>query len=159
MTAETRQLGQDSQDRTPGTGYLGWDTWDRSPREGHPGQDTQGRTPRTGYSGQDTRDRTPGKEPITGHSRQDKTSGAGHPGQDIRGRTPRTGHLGQENWTGKLDRKGKTDQFLLGILTWSNFYPPCFTGLIPTKIFICTGIFQPPLSKTPHKNLKNYKFL
>jgi hypothetical protein len=70
-------------------------------------------------------------------------------GKDTRERTPRTRHPGQVTWA-KKTVKGRAEHANL-----FKFYPPFFTDLIPTKIFIHTGIFQPPLSKTPHKNLKN----
>jgi hypothetical protein len=45
---ETRQPGQDSQDRTARTGQPGQDSQDRTDRKGEPEQDRQNETSRTG---------------------------------------------------------------------------------------------------------------
>jgi hypothetical protein len=125
-------LGEDIQDRISMTGHPGQDIYDRTSMTGHPLQDIDDRTSKKGYPGQDI---------------QDSTSGTGHHGQVTEDRLPRI-----VTW----NRIGRTDQFLLGKPTWLNCYPPCFTGIIPTKRFIHTGIFQLLLVLSKHL-IKKFK--
>ncbi len=119
-----------TQDRTPGTGPPGQDS-----RTGHPRQD---RIARTWKTGQESQDKTPGTGHLGQHI-QDRTPGNEQPGKDTQERLPET----------KKTLKGRAEHANL-----FKIYPSCFTGLIPTKILIHSGIFQPPLNKTPHKKLK-----
>ncbi len=160
MTARTGQQEHDNQDKPPGTGHPGKDTRDRTPGTVHwdstPGQDTWDRTPGTEGLGEDTRDRTH-RTGHTGQDTQDRTARTWQPGQDTRDEIPLKDIRDRSSGTGKLGQdRGQTSSYQE--CNMGELYPPCFTGLIPTKIFIHTGMFWELLSKTPHKNFENYKF-